>query len=76
MRRGSRCDARAPLRLRPLGELVATTCEFAYEAEYADAPTISVRLRQTAIWERSGGSWRMLHEHLSAPADADESGRD
>jgi hypothetical protein len=32
-----------------------------------DAPALDLECRHTAIWEKRGAKWLIVHEHVSAP---------
>ncbi|WP_158535080.1 YybH family protein [Acaryochloris thomasi] len=48
-------------------DLAWTTTVMNLDAQTNDGKKIAFPMRQTAIWQRRGSSWTMIHEHVSAP---------
>ena len=56
------------LRVTQRGTVVWTTVTFHLSAKpKVVGPAMEVDCRHTAIWEKRGGKWLIVHEHLSAP---------
>ncbi|MEM9215433.1 MAG: nuclear transport factor 2 family protein [Cyanobacteria bacterium P01_F01_bin.150] len=64
------------MKLTPAGDLdirrydanlAWTTTVITLDAQRIDGTQITFPMRQTAIWQRRGDTWVMVHEHVSAP---------
>ena len=56
------------LRVTQRGTVVWTTVTFHLSAKpKVVGPAMEVDCRHTAIWEKRGGKWLIVHEHVSAP---------
>jgi ketosteroid isomerase-like protein len=58
------------MRVYKRGSLVWTTATIPIRFSLKDGKVVQFPMRQTAIWERSGTRWHMVHEHISAPLSA------
>ena len=55
------------LKINQRGNIVWTTVTFHLSATPKAGGSIEVDCRHTAIWEKRGGKWLIVHEHVSAP---------
>ena len=55
------------LRVNRRGTVVWTTVTFHLSAKAKAGGATEVDARHTAIWEKRGGKWLIVHEHVSAP---------
>ncbi|HSE38728.1 MAG TPA: nuclear transport factor 2 family protein [Blastocatellia bacterium] len=55
------------LQVTQRGPVVWTTVTFHLSAKPKAGGEMELDCRQTAIWEKRGGKWLIVHEHLSAP---------
>jgi ketosteroid isomerase-like protein len=55
------------LRINQRGNIVWTTLTFHLSARPKAGGAMEVECRHTAIWEKRGGKWLIVHEHVSAP---------
>jgi ketosteroid isomerase-like protein len=55
------------LKVMRRGNVAWTTLTFHLSGTYKDGKTMDVDCRHTAIWEKRGGKWLVVHEHVSAP---------
>ncbi|MBI3698680.1 MAG: nuclear transport factor 2 family protein [Acidobacteria bacterium] len=55
------------LKVARRGKLAWTTVTGHFSANMKDGKTIETDTRHTAIWEKRGGKWLIVHEHFSAP---------
>jgi ketosteroid isomerase-like protein len=55
------------LRINRRGNIVWTTLTFHLSARPKAGGAMEVECRHTAIWEKRGGKWLIVHEHVSAP---------
>lgn len=56
------------LKITQRGNIVWTTVTFHLSAKpKVVGPAMEVDCRHTAIWEKRGGKWLIVHEHVSAP---------
>lgn len=55
------------LKVNRRGTIVWTTVTFHLSAKPKAGGSLEVDARHTAIWEKRGGKWVIVHEHLSAP---------
>ena len=55
------------LRINQRGNIVWTTLTFHLSAKPKAGGAMEVECRHTAIWEKRGGKWLIVHEHVSAP---------
>ena len=55
------------LRVTRRGNLAWTTVTLHFAIVWKDKRTSDIEARHTAIWEKRGGKWLIVHEHLSAP---------
>ena len=49
------------------GNLAWTTVSLHMSIDFKDGKTAEIDARHTAIWEKRGGKWLIVHEHVSAP---------
>jgi ketosteroid isomerase-like protein len=49
------------------GNVVWTTVTFHLSAKPKQGAALELECRHTAIWERRGNKWLIVHEHVSAP---------
>jgi len=49
------------------GNIAWTTVTGHLSAKMKDGKAMEMDFRHTAIWEKRGGKWLMVHEHVSAP---------
>ena len=49
------------------GNLAWTSVTFHVSAKLKNGQNLEVEGRHTAIWEKRGGKWLIVHEHVSAP---------
>lgn len=50
------------------GKLAWATATFHLDGTHKDGSKDNADGRWTAVWEKSGGKWLMVHEHVSLPA--------
>jgi ketosteroid isomerase-like protein len=55
------------LKVTQRGTVVWTTLTFHLSATPKTGGAMEVECRHTAIWEKRGGKWLIVHEHVSAP---------
>lgn len=55
------------LKVTQRGNIVWTTVTFHLSAKPKAGGEMEVDCRHTAIWEKRGGKWLIVHEHVSAP---------
>ena len=55
------------LKINQRGNIVWTTLTFHLSAKPKAGGAMEVECRHTAIWEKRGGKWLIVHEHVSAP---------
>lgn len=55
------------LKINQRGNIVWTTLTFHLTAKPKAGGALEVDCRHTAIWEKRGGKWLIVHEHVSAP---------
>jgi ketosteroid isomerase-like protein len=55
------------LKVTRRGMIAWTTVPMHLTEETKDGKTADLDLRYTGIWEKRGGSWMLVHEHLSTP---------
>lgn len=55
------------LKVNQRGNVVWTTVTFHLSAQPKAGGAMELDCRHTAIWEKRGGKWLIVHEHLSAP---------
>ena len=55
------------LRVTRRGTVAWTTVTFHISAKLKKGGSMAVDGRHTAIWEKRGGKWLIVHEHVSAP---------
>ena len=49
------------------GNVAWTTLTFHLSAKLKSGAAMEIDARHTAIWEKRGGKWLVVHEHVSAP---------
>lgn len=59
--------AKDDLKVTQRGNIVWTTVTFHLSAQPKAGGAMELDCRHTAIWEKRGGKWLIVHEHLSAP---------
>jgi ketosteroid isomerase-like protein len=55
------------LKITRRGNVAWTTLTFHFYAKPKAGAEINLDCRHTAIWEKRGGKWLIVHEHVSAP---------
>lgn len=55
------------LKVNQRGTVVWTTVTFHLSATPKTGGSMELECRHTAIWEKRGGKWLIVHEHVSAP---------
>ena len=55
------------LKVTQRGTVVWTTVTFHLSAKPKAGGEMEIDCRHTAIWEKRGGKWLIVHEHVSAP---------
>jgi ketosteroid isomerase-like protein len=55
------------LKINRRGNVVWTTLTFHLSAKPKAGGAMELECRHTAIWEKRGGKWLIVHEHVSAP---------
>ena len=55
------------LKITHRGSIVWTTVTFHLSAKPKAGGAMELDCRHTAIWEKRGGKWLIVHEHVSAP---------
>jgi ketosteroid isomerase-like protein len=55
------------LKINQRGNVVWTTLTFHLSAKPKAGGAMEVECRHTAIWEKRGAKWLIVHEHVSAP---------
>jgi len=55
------------LKVTRRGTITWTTLTFRLTAAMKDGKNLDLVCRHTAIWEKRGGRWLIVHEHVSAP---------
>jgi uncharacterized protein (TIGR02246 family) len=59
--------AKDDLNVTRKGNIAWTTVTGHLSAKMKDGKAMEVDTRHTAIWEKRGGKWLIVHEHISAP---------
>jgi len=49
------------------GNIAWTSVTEHFSAKMKDGKAMELDVRHTAIWEKRGGKWLIVHEHVSAP---------
>jgi len=55
------------LKVMRKGNITLTTLTFHLSAKQKDGTPIEFDGRHTAVWEKRGGRWLIIHEHVSKP---------
>jgi ketosteroid isomerase-like protein len=55
------------LKVTRRGDVAWTTLTFHISVKQKSGPDLNLECRHTAIWEKRGGKWLIVHEHVSAP---------
>ena len=55
------------LKVNRRGNIAWTTVTGHFSAKMKDGKSMELETRHTAIWEKRGGKWLIVHEHFSAP---------
>lgn len=55
------------LKVTQRGNIAWTTLTFHLSGKMKSGQTMDLECRHTAIWEKRGGKWLIVHEHVSAP---------
>ncbi|HJZ97127.1 MAG TPA: nuclear transport factor 2 family protein [Candidatus Solibacter sp.] len=55
------------LKVTRRGTVVWTSLTFHISVKNKTGPGLEMECRHTAIWEKRGGKWLIVHEHVSAP---------
>ncbi len=58
---------RDDLKVTRRGNVAWTTLTFRLSATLKTGQAMEIESRHTAIWEKHGGKWLVVHEHVSAP---------
>jgi ketosteroid isomerase-like protein len=65
---GLRWSGGRDVTVTPLGATVAVTATgFKADGAAGGGQPVSIEGRHTAVWQKTGTQWRIVHEHLSAP---------
>ncbi len=64
---GGTLTAKDDLKVTRKGNIAWTTVTGHFSAKMKDGKTMELDTRHTAIWEKRGGKWLIVHEHISAP---------
>jgi ketosteroid isomerase-like protein len=59
--------AKDDLKVNRRGNVAWTTVTGHLSAKMKDGKAMELDIRHTAIWEKRGGKWLIVHEHVSAP---------
>ncbi len=59
--------AKDDLKVNRRGNVTWTTVTGHLSAKMKDGKAMELDIRHTAIWEKRGGKWLIVHEHVSAP---------
>ena len=49
------------------GDMALTTLTFHLSAKQKDGTALEFDARHTIVWEKRGGQWLIIHEHISKP---------
>ena len=49
------------------GNMALTTLTFHFSAKQKDGGVLDFDARHTIVWEKRGGQWLIIHEHVSKP---------
>lgn len=55
------------LKVTRSGNLALTTLTFHLSAKQKDGTPVEFDGRHTIVWEKRGGQWQIIHEHVSKP---------
>jgi ketosteroid isomerase-like protein len=55
------------LKVTQRGNIAWTTLTFHLSGKMKSGQSMELECRHTAIWEKRGGKWLIVHEHVSAP---------
>jgi ketosteroid isomerase-like protein len=55
------------LKVTRRGNIAWTSVTAHFSAKMKDGKAMEADIRHTAIWEKRGGKWLIVHEHVSAP---------
>ena len=55
------------VKIKRSGNLALTTLTFHLLAKQKDGGTLEFDGRHTSVWEKRGGQWLIIHEHVSKP---------
>jgi ketosteroid isomerase-like protein len=55
------------LKITRRGNIAWTSVTAHFSAKMKDGKAMEADIRHTAIWEKRGGKWLIVHEHVSAP---------
>ena len=55
------------VKIKRSGNLALTTLTFHFSAKQKDGTAIEFDGRHTIVWEKRGGQWLIIHEHVSKP---------
>ena len=55
------------VRLKRSGNMALTTLTFHLAAKQKDGGALEFDARHTIVWEKRGGQWLIIHEHVSKP---------
>lgn len=66
----SRLTMHKDLQVKRWGNVALTAATIHFYAELKDGSKIDIDGRHTAVWEKSGRKWLVVHDHWSAPLPA------
>lgn len=55
------------VKIKRSGTMALTTLTFHLAAKQKDGGTLDFDARHTIVWEKRGGQWLIIHEHVSKP---------
>lgn len=64
---GAKLTPNDDLKVTRRGNVTWTTLTFHISVKAKSGPGLELECRHTAIWEKRGGKWLIVHEHVSAP---------
>jgi len=64
---GGKLTPNDDLKVTRRGHIAWTTVTFHLSVTFKTGEALEIDARHTAIWEKRGGKWVVVHEHVSAP---------
>jgi ketosteroid isomerase-like protein len=55
------------VKVKRSGNMALTTLTFHFSAKQKDGGALDFDARHTIVWEKRGGQWLIIHEHVSKP---------